>query len=174
MILLIDLILLFEGYMTDGIVLLDKALNFLLNVFTSLFCDTLQFSNHLAFLVEIGIFLAVLPSTCCLSSLEELVAGTKKLFPQLVAKFLRYDADGLPFLLQSDELIACSFPVSRVLKRLSLLDEGALLLCILLEGVLQSLEVLGLASEEVVAGGAETLEDLHVHLLRCEADSLPL
>ena len=122
--------------MTDGIILLDKALNFLLDILASLFCDIFQFGNYLTFLIEIGILLTVLTCTCGLTSLEELIASTKELLPELVAEFLRHNTDGLPLFLQGDELIASSLPVGRVLQSLCLLDEGAFLLGILLEGVL--------------------------------------
>ena len=108
------------------------------------------------------------------TGLEELVAGTEELLPQLVAQFLGHHAYLLPLLLQVDELVARRLPVGRILQRLCLLDEGALLLSVLLEGVLQRLEELCLAAKEVVAGCTETLEDFHIHLLRCKADGLPL
>ena len=57
---------------------------------------------------------------------------------------------------------------------LGLLDEGTLLISILLEGVFQTTEMLCLTTKEVVAGSTETLKDLDVHLLWSEADGLPL
>lgn len=87
---------------------------------------------------------------------------------------LGHHADGLPLLLQVDELVAGGLPVGRVLQGLRLLDEGTLLVGIHLELLLEVLEELRLASEEVVTGSTEALEYLDVHLLGCKADGLPL
>ena len=118
--------------------------------------------------------LVTLTGTCGIAGFEELIASAEEFLPQLVAQFLGYHANGLPFLLQGNELVAGRAPVGAVLQGLGLLNECAFLLGILLETVFQSLEIFCLVGKEFVAGSTETLKDLHVHLLRSKSYGLPL
>ena len=171
---LVELVLLLVGHVSHLVVFLCERLHLLLRCLSSILCERLQLLDDALLLLEVGVLLVALSCAGCVASLEELVACAEELLPELVADLLRNHAYGLPFLLQRDELVACSLPVGAVGKRLRLLYERLLLLDVLRECDLERLEVFGLASEEVVAGSAEALEYLHVHLLRSEADSLPL
>ena len=174
MILFVELVFLLIGYVPDGLILLYQFLDALLqSVAGFLGCD-LQTLYDVALLLQVFALFRTGAGTCCIAGLEELVAGSEELVPQLVAQLLGHHADGLPLLLQVDELVAGGLPVGRVLQGLCLLDEGTLLVGIHLELLLEVLEELCLASEEVVTGCTEALEYLDVHLLGGEADGLPL
>ena len=174
MILLVHLVLLLEGHMTDGLVLVDQQVQFLLKVVAGILQERLELFDDGTFLLEVLMLLATLSGSSLVACLEEMVAGTHKLLPQLVAQFLGHHTDGLPLLLQGNELIASGAPLGRVLEGVGLLDKRTFLVGILLEGILEVLEILCLTGEETVAGGTETLKDLHVHLLWSETDGLPL
>ena len=173
MILLEDFVFLLEGYMADGIVLLNEFLYLLLKIVAGLLGYGLEPLDHLTLFVEVGMLFIALTCSGCITGLKELVAGTEELRPQLIAQFLGYDTDGLPFFLQGNELVACRLPVCRVLQGLGFLNEGTLLLCIVFECIFQSLKIFSLTTEEVITGSTEALEDLHIHLLRSKADGLP-
>mgnify|MGYP006935996067 CR=1 FL=1 len=86
MILLVELILLFKWNMSNSIVLLNKFLYLFCQALTSFLCNSLQLLDNLQFLIQILAFLTTLSCTCSITCLEECVACTKKLSPQLVAK----------------------------------------------------------------------------------------
>ena len=72
------------------------------------------------------------------------------------------------------KLIAGRLPIGRINQSLGLLDEGTLLIGILLKGIFHTFEILGLATKEIIASSTEALKDLHVHLLWSETNGLPL
>jgi len=102
-----------------------------------------------------------------------MVAGLAELLPELVAQLVGHLSDGLPLLLELDQLVGRLAPLRAVHQLLGLGDELALLVGIL-RILRAALLVVGvLASEEVVAGGAEAVENLLVDLRGGKADLLP-
>ena len=107
------------------------------------------------------------------AGVEECVAGAVEAFPEFLGVFAGHGANLLPLFLQLLDGAGCLGPLRAVLEGFHLLAEGGLLLQVLAQGGLHALDELGLGVEECVAGLAEALEDLRVHILGCESDSLP-
>ena len=112
---------------------------------------------------------------CVLVALvEELIAGGAETLPKLLRLLARHGADLLPLLLQGDQSLCGLLPLLAVLQGLGLLDQGELLLHILVHRVLELGVIFPLAGEELVAGGAEAVVDLLVLLSGGESDGPPL
>ena len=71
----------------------------LLNTVARLLQERLELFDDRTFLVEVLMLLATLSGCCLVTRLEEMVAGTHELLPQLVTQFLGHHTDGLPLLL---------------------------------------------------------------------------
>ena len=173
MVFLEELVFFLEGHVAYGLVLLHELLHLFLHVVGTFFGQRLQLCDDVALLGQVLALGGPGAGVGAVACLEEFVAGGEELVPQLVAQLLGHHADGFPFLLQGNELVAGGFPLGAVLQGLGLFHECALLLGVFGKARLHVLEEFCLAAEEVVASGAETLEDFHVHLLRSEADGLP-
>ena len=106
MILGIEGVLLLEGHVSHLIIFVDESLNLILCGFST---KTLELSNELALLVEIGTFLATCACVGSLACFEELVASSEELVPELVTELLWNLTYCLPFLLKCDELVTCRF-----------------------------------------------------------------
>ena len=174
MVFLIHLVFLLEGHMTDFVILLVEFLHHFLHVAFCFSSDDLEFLYHFLFLSQVGFLLATCSGIGGIACIEELVACSLEISPQLFAHFLGHHAYGLPFLLKRHEFVARRFPVSTVLQGLSFFHEGLLAGSIVSKLLLELLEVFALTAEEVVASSAEALEYLDVHLLRSKAYGLPL
>ncbi len=99
MIVFVELVFLLEGNMADALVFLYQLLHLLLQTVASLFGSGLELFDDAALLLQVLVLFATSTNTGSIASLEELVASSQELFPQLVAQFLGHHSDGLPFLL---------------------------------------------------------------------------
>ena len=159
--------------MTDGVIFLCQLLQCLLHVLYRVFEQVLQLSHYFALLRQVAVLRVSGARISLVASLEEFVASIEEVLPEQFTLFARHNAHGLPFFLQCDNLVARLLPVCAISKFLCLLDEFLLLFQI--AGILrfQFLEERSLLAEEHVIDGAETLKDLHVHLLRSKTDFTP-
>ena len=172
-ILLIELVLLLERNMTYGIILRNEVLHLLLEAFAWVLCQFLELCDEFTLLVKISVLLVSGTGILLVASLEELVASVQEILPELVALFARYEAHGLPLSLKLNQLVAGLLPLGAFRQSLCLLYEFLLLCQVVGILALDSLEEFSLLAEELVVGDAETLKDLHVHLLRSETNLLP-
>ena len=85
----------------------------------------------------------------------------------------RNGTDGFPFLLYLHEFVGRGFPVRTVFQCLGLFAEFRFLGQVLSLFLFQAFEECRLFREEPVACATETLENLHVHLLRGETNGTP-
>ena len=159
--------------MTDGVVLLGQLLESLLCVLHRILQEGFQLTDDLTLLVQVGALSVSCSCVSLVAGIEELVASFHEALPEQFALFARYDAGSFPFLLESDELVACLLPLCAVSQFLSLFHQYLLLLEVLCIQRLECLEELSLLGKESVIDGAETLEDLDVHLLRSKSDGSP-
>ena len=173
MVFLEELVFLLEGHVAYLAVFVDELLERGLHVVGGAVKQFLELGYDFLLAVQVLLFLVACAGGGVIAGFKELVAGGYKLGPELVAHLLGHHADGLPLLLQLDELVGGGFPVGRVHEGLGLFYHLLLLLGVLGEFLLQSLEELSLAAEKVIAGGAEAVEYLDIHLLRSKADGLP-
>ena len=107
MVFVVELILLFVWHVAYGIVLLGELAYGSLCVVAGIFEQSLELCNDVLLLLQVYMFFVACSCICGIACFKELVAGSEEVVPQLITVFLRYHADGLPFLLQCDEFVAC-------------------------------------------------------------------
>ena len=80
-ILLIELVLLLVGYMTNRLILVDQLLHSFLHIVASLFGSGFQLGNDTALLGQVGMLLTACSRIGSVASLEELVACREEVVP---------------------------------------------------------------------------------------------
>ena len=103
-----------------------------------------------------------------------MVASRREALPQVFAIFAGHGAYLFPLLLQVDEYVARRAPIGALHQRLGFFHKFLLFCQVCVQLLLEVLEEGVFLLEEGVATLAEALEDGGVHLLRSEADGLPL
>ncbi len=102
---LVELVLLLEGHVARLVVLFNQLVNLLLYVLCFLFGQFFELCNDGALLLQVFFFLVARSCVGCVSRLEEVVAGSEEVVPELVAQLLGHHADGLPLFLKGYELV---------------------------------------------------------------------
>ena len=123
----VESVLLLVRNVSHLVILVSQSLHLLACGVGGVSHEGLYLLDDVALLLQVLALLVTCTSIGGVTSFEELVAGVEEVMPELVADFLRHHADGLPFLLQVDELVACHLPVCAVSQSLSLLHESLLL-----------------------------------------------
>ena len=122
-------------------------------------CQLSQLVDDASLGLEVLAFLGTLVGSGGVLGLEEVVAGAGESLPELFAVLARHGSDGLPLLLQLYELVGCLAPFGAVLQRFGFFHEATFLLEVLCLLVLHGPEEFCLRGEELVARGAEAVED---------------
>lgn len=93
MILLVNLVLLLEWYVTYSVVLCDEVLHILLQVLAGVLNQLVELGDDLTLLVQVGMLLAACTGIQLVACIEELVACAEEFLPELVALLARHVAD---------------------------------------------------------------------------------
>ena len=114
MILLVNLVLLLEWYVTYSVVLCDEVLHILLQVLAGVLNQLVELGDDLTLLVQVGMLLAACTGIQLVACIEELVACAEEFLPELVALLTRHVADVFPFSLHLNQFVTGLLPLGAV------------------------------------------------------------